>query len=92
MQPNFQTSSSQQYGISWLAEFSQVQDISVLLSPLVPILSIIGCHHTLKVLGNKVLPLVCLVAILAYWMLGIALPSTDSSILDDNASNCTLPE
>ena len=52
---------------------------------------IIGCHHILKVLGNKVLPLVCLVAILVYWMLGIALPSPDSNLLDDNVSNCTLP-
>ena len=85
-------SSSQQCGVSWLAGFCQVQDICVLFitfgaNPEY----IIGCHHILKVLGNKVLPLVCLVAILVYWMLGIALPSPDSKILDDNVSNCTLP-
>ena len=53
-------------------------------------LSFFKCHaHLFKVLGNKVLPLVSLVVVLAYWMLGLTLPSTESNILD--VSNCTLP-
>ena len=47
--------------------------------------------HLYKVLGNKVLPLVCLIIIVAYWTSGVILPSSDN-ILDDNVSNCTPPE
>ena len=48
-------------------------------------------NHLCKVLGNKVLPLICLIVIIAYWILGIALPTPESNILNDNVSNCTWP-
>ena len=38
-----------------------------------------------KVFGNKVLPLICLFAILAYWTLGLALPTPDNV---PDVSNC----
>ena len=44
--------------------------------------------HLCKVLGNKVLPLVCLIAILTYWTLGLALPTPEKII---NVSNCASP-
>ena len=47
--------------------------------------------HLCKVLGNKVLPVVCLVFTLTYWTLGLALPTYGSSILDDDVSDCTFP-
>ena len=47
--------------------------------------------HLCKVLGNKVLPVVCLVFTLTYWTLGLALPTYGSSVLDDDVSDCTFP-
>ena len=47
--------------------------------------------HLCKVLGNKVLPMVCLVFTLTYWTLGLTLPTYGSSILDDDVSDCTFP-
>ena len=47
--------------------------------------------HLCKVLGNKVLPVVCLVFTLTYWTLGLALPTYGNSILEDDVSDCTFP-
>ena len=46
------------------------------------------CHHLCKVLGDKVLPLFCILAILAYWTLGLTLPSPVNIL---NVSTCTSP-
>ena len=81
-----------QHGIFWLAKFSQVQNLSsflLLVSTLVTKNVNIFHQNLCKVLGNKILPLICLIFILAYWILGLTLPTAES--LDDNLSNCTLP-
>ena len=44
--------------------------------------------HLCKVLGNKVLPLFCLIAILAYWTLGLALPAPEDT---PDVANCISP-
>ena len=43
-----------------------------------------------KVLGNKILPIMCVAWIIIYWTLGLVLPSPNSH-LDHNDSNCTTP-
>ena len=49
-------------------------------------------QHICKVLGNKFLPLASLVLIIAYWTLGLALPSPGNILAADKVSNCISPD
>ena len=81
---------NQQNVVFCLAEFSQVKRRAIKLPH-----SAICLHfpslYLYKVVRKKVLPLVCVVLILAYWTLGLTLPSS-SNFLDNNVSDCSSPD
>ena len=82
---------NQQKVVFCLAEFSQVKRRAIKL----PYGAICYVHfpslYLYKVVRKKVLPLVCVVLILAYWTLGLTLPSS-SNVLDNDVSDCSSPD
>ena len=69
--------------LNWIADLSQVAYKLYHLNSF----SVCFASLLLKVLGDKVLPLVCLITILVYWTLGLSLPSTKNN-LEGKVSDC----
>ena len=84
---------NQQKVVFCLAEFSQVKRRAIIIKLLHGAICYVHFPsvHLYKVVRKKVLPLVCVVLILAYWTVGLTLPSS-SNVLDNNVSDCSSPD